>query len=116
MDVIDLYLQSWINDYPVGVRRLIAPDAEIEWNLDSPVDDEELVQTQHRIATFADAVTVVARAGDAERATLIYELAAPFGTARLVEFLAVRDNTITEVRQVYDAVAIDRFFPGLYAN
>jgi ketosteroid isomerase-like protein len=116
MDVIERYVQSWINDYPAGVRRLIAPDADIDWNFDAPVDDEELVQTLHRIAAFADSVTVVARTGDASRAVLLYDLAAPFGTARLVEFLAVRDNHITEVRQVYDAVAIDRFFPGLYAN
>jgi hypothetical protein len=116
MDVIDQYLQSWINDYPAGVRRLISPDAEIEWNFDAPVDDEELVQTLHRIAAFADGVTVVARTGDASRAVLIYDLAAPFGTARLVEFLAVRHKRITDVRQVYDVIAVDRFFPGLYQN
>jgi len=115
MDVVDFYVESWISDDRDGVRRILAPDAEIEWNLDAPVDDEELVQTLHRIAVFADAVTVVSRANAFDGASIIYDLAAPFGTARLAEFLAVEGGRITEVRQVYDVVAIDRYFPGLYA-
>jgi hypothetical protein len=47
-------------------------------------------------------------------AALVYELAAPFGTARMVEFLAITGGRITEVRQVYDVTATDRYFPGLY--
>ena len=114
MDVVDFYTDAWINDDRDGVRRVLAPDAEIDWNLDAPVDDEELVQTLHRIAVFADSVTVVSRVCDAAGGVLVYDLAAPFGTARLAEFLAVRDGKISEVRQVYDVVAIDRYFPGLY--
>jgi hypothetical protein len=34
----------------------------------------------------------------------------------MAEFLAVHQGRITDVRQVYDVVAIDRFFPGLYDN
>ncbi len=114
MDVVDFYTGSWIGDDRDGVRKVLAPDVEVDWNLDAPVDDEELVQTLHRVAVFADAVTVVARVRGADGAALIYDLAAPFGTARLAEFVTVAGGRITEIRQVYDVVAIDRFFPGLY--
>ena len=116
MDVVDFWVRSWTSDDLVAARKLLTPDVEVEWNLDAPVDDEELAQVLHRVAVFADSVTVVSQTGAVDGAALIYDLAAPFGTARLVEFLAVRHKTITEVRQVYDAVAIDRFFPGLYDN
>lgn len=114
MDVVEFYTESWINDDRDGVRRVLAPDAEIDWNLNAPVDDEELVQTLHRIAVFADSVTVVSQVSDAAGAALVYDLAAPFGTARLAEFLSLRAGKITEIRQFYDLVAMDRFFPGLY--
>ena len=116
MDVVDFYTESWINDDRDGVRRILSADAEIEWNLDAPVDDEELVQTLHRIAAFADSVTVVSRTGSADGAALVYDLAAPFGTARVAEFLSVAAGKINEVRQVYDVVAINRYFPGLSDN
>ena len=111
--LVRFYADSWIAGDPDGVRRVIAPDAEIEWNLDVPVDDEKLVQTLHRIAGFADAVTVVSQTCTDGRAALVYNCAAPFGTARMAEFLAVDNGRITGVRQVYDAVALRRFFPGL---
>jgi hypothetical protein len=114
MNVVDFYTDSWINDDRDGVRRILAPDAEVEWNLDVPVDEEELVQTLHRIAAFADSVTVVSQAPAPDGAALVYDLAAPFGTARVVEFLAVADGKIIEVRQVYDVVALNRYFPGLH--
>ncbi|HEU4347807.1 MAG TPA: hypothetical protein VFR35_08465 [Actinoplanes sp.] len=114
MDLVEFYTGAWISDDRDGVRRVLAPDAEVDWNLDAPVDDEELVQTLHRIAVFADSVTVVCRICDAGGAAVVYDLAAPFGTARLAEFLAVRGGKISEVRHVYDVVAIDRYFPGLY--
>jgi ketosteroid isomerase-like protein len=110
---VRFYADAWINGDRAAVRRMIAPDAEIDWNLDEPVDDEELVQTLHRMATFADSVTVVSQNYSDERAVVIYDCAAPFGTARIVEFLTVVDGRITEVRQVHDAVAVRRFFPGL---
>src|SRR4051812_22673705 len=116
MDVVDFYVDSWINDDRDGVRRVLAPDADIEWNFDAPVDDEELVQTLHRIAIFADSVTVVSQVRSAQGAALVYDLAAPFGTARLAEFLTVADHKIIEVRHVYDVTAVDRYFPGLYDN
>ena len=114
MDVIGFWTRSWISDDRAAVRRLLAPDVEVEWNLDAPVDDEELVQTQHRIAVFADSVTIVSQVCTGDSAALVYDLAAPVGTARMAEFLAVEGGRITEVRQVYDVTAIDRFFPGLY--
>lgn len=114
MDVVDFYTASWINDDRDGVRRVLAPDADIDWNLDAPVDEQELMQTLHRIAVFADSVTVVSRVFGTDGAALVYDLTAPFGTARVAEFLGVRDGLITEIRQVYDIVAIDRYFPGLY--
>jgi len=115
-DVVAFYVASWINDDRGALRRLLAPDAEVEWNLDAPVDDEELVQTLHRIAVFADAVTVVSRTVAADGAALIYDLTAPFGTVRMAEFLAVEGGHVIEVRQVYDLTAVDRYFPGLYDN
>ncbi len=114
MDVVDFYTGSWIGDDREGVRKVLAPDVDVDWNLDAPVDEEELVQTLHRVAVFADTVTVVSRVRGADGAALVYDLAAPFGTARLAEFLTVAAGRITEVRQVYDIVAIDRYFPGLY--
>jgi hypothetical protein len=114
MDVVGFWTRSWISDDRVAVRRLLAPDVEVEWNLDAPVDDEELMQVQHRIAAFADSVTVVETAPAEDGAAIIYDLAAPFGTARMVEFLGIADGRITEVRQVYDVTAADRFLPGLY--
>jgi hypothetical protein len=116
MDVVDFWTRSWINDDQVAVRQVLAPDVEVEWNLDAPVDDQELTQVLHRVAVFADSVTVVSQTGAADGAALVYDLAAPFGTARMIEFLTVVDGRITEVRQVYDVTATDRFFPGLYEN
>jgi hypothetical protein len=113
MDVVGFWTRSWTSDDRAAVRRLLAPDAEVEWNLDAPVDDEELVQVQHRIAVFADAVTVVERTTAEDGVTLVYDLEAPFGTARMVEFLTVAGGRVTEVRQVYDVTATDRYFPGL---
>jgi ketosteroid isomerase-like protein len=112
-DIIDFYAQSWIGGDRTAVRHLLAPDADIEWNLDMPVDDEELVQMLNRIALFADGIAVVSQVCHADGAALVYDCAAPFGTARIAEFLAVANGRITEVRQVYDTVAVNRFFPGL---
>jgi hypothetical protein len=114
MDIADFWIRSWASDDREAVRKLLAPDVEVEWNLDAPVDDEELVRILHKIAVFADSVSVVARTRAEDGAALVYELVAPFGTARMIEFLAVADGRITEVRQVYDVTATDRFFPGLY--
>ncbi|TWG26223.1 hypothetical protein FHX34_1011204 [Actinoplanes teichomyceticus] len=114
--MVDFWVRSWTSDDPAAARRLLTPDVETEWNLDAPVDDEELLQVLHRIAAFADGVRVAARTDAVDGAALVYDLAAPFGPARLVEFLAIQDNLITEVRHVYDVTAIDRFFPGLYAG
>jgi hypothetical protein len=114
MDVAGFWTRSWINDDRPAVRRLLASDVEVEWNLDAPVDDEELLRIQHKIAVFADSVSVVERTPAEDGAALVYDLAAPFGTARMIEFLAVAGGRITEVRQVYDVTATDRFFPGLY--
>ena len=113
VDLIDFYIESWVNDDREGLRRVLDPAVDVEWNLDAQVDDEELVQTLHRIAAFADSVTVVSRTRRAGGALLVYDLAAPFGTARVAEFVTVSAGRITEIRQVYDVVAIDRYFPGL---
>jgi len=112
-DLINFYAESWIAGDRNAVRYLLAPDAEIEWNLGPAIDDEELVETLTRMAEFADGVTVVSKACNDNGAALVYDCAAPFGTARMVEFLAVGNGRITGVRQVYDVVAINRFFPGL---
>jgi len=114
MDVAGLWTKSWINDDRLAVRKLLAPDVEVEWNLDAAVDDEELVRILHKIAVFADAVSVVGRTPADDGTAQVYDLAAPFGTARMIEFLGFADGRITEVRQVYDVTATDRFFPGLY--
>src|SRR4051794_13023484 len=49
MDVAGFWTRSWINDDRLAVRQLLAPDVEVEWNLDAPVDEEELVRIQHKI-------------------------------------------------------------------
>ena len=116
MDVVDFWIKSWTAGDLTAARRLLTPDVETEWNLDAPVDDEELLQVLSRIAAFADGVELIARTDAVDGAALIYDLAAPFGTARLVEFLAVDAGSISEIRHVYDVTAVDRFFPGLYAN
>jgi hypothetical protein len=111
--IVAFYAQSWINRDPGAVRRVIAGDAAIEWNLDVPVDDEELVQTLDRIAAFADSVTTVSTICAGDRAALVHDCAAPFGTVRVAEFVTVADGVISEIRQVYDVVALRRYFPGL---
>ena|SRR5947208_7573134 len=116
MHVVGFWIRSWVNGDRAAVRRLLEPHAEIEWNLDALVDDEELLQTQYRIAAFADLVAVVSAIRAEDGAALVYDLEAPFGTARMVEFLSVSQGRITEVRQVYDVTATDRFFPSLYAQ
>lgn len=116
MDVVDSWVRAWTAGDLTAARELLTPDVETEWNLDAPVDDEELLQVLSRIAAFADRVRLVARTDAVDGAALVYDLAAPFGTARLVEFLAVAGGSITEIRHVYDVTAVDRFFPGLYDN
>jgi hypothetical protein len=112
-ELVAFYARSWINRDRDAARRLIAPDAEIEWNLQAPVDDEELVQTLHRIAAFADSVTVASTTCAGDRACLVYDCVAPFGTVRMAEFVTVADGAVSEIRQVYDVVALRRYFPGL---
>jgi hypothetical protein len=112
-EVVAFYAQSWINRDPRAVRRVIAGDAEIEWNLGVEVDDEELVQTLDRIAAFADEVAVVSTTCADDRAALVYDCTAPFGAVRVAEFVTVTDGAIGEIRQVYDVVALRRYFPGL---
>jgi hypothetical protein len=111
--VAGIYARSWTNKDRPAVRKMIAPDVEIEWNLDLEVDEEELVQTLHSIAAFADSVEIVSVVVSGDRATLIYDCAAPFGTMRFAEFLTVTDGLITEVRQAYDTEAVRIYFPGL---
>jgi len=112
-EIVARYARSWMTGDPRAARRSIAGDAEIEWNLDAPVDDEELLQNLGRIAAFADSVTIVSITCAGDRACLIYDCAAPFGTVRIAEFVTVADGAITELRQVYDRVALRRYFPGL---
>ena len=112
-EVVAFYTQSWINRDPRAARRIIAGDATVEWNLDAPVDDEELVQTLDRITAFADAVTISSTTCADDRAALLYDCVAPFGTLRVAEFLTVTDGLLSDIRQVYDTVALRRYFPGL---
>jgi hypothetical protein len=112
-EVVAFYAQSWINRDPRAVRRVIAGDAELEWNLGVPVDDEELVQTLDRIAAFADSVTVVSTVCTGDRASLVYECVAPFGTVRIAEFVTVTEGAVSGIRQLYDVVALRRYVPGL---
>jgi ketosteroid isomerase-like protein len=111
--VARFYADAWTQGDPASVRQIIAPDAEIEWNLDAPVDDEQLVQTLDRIATCSRTVVLVSENYTGDRAALVYDCAAVFGVVRLAEFLVVGEGRITEVRQVYDATAVRQFFPAL---
>lgn len=112
-DVVAFYTHAWTHKDRPTVRGLLAPDVEIEWNLDLPVDDEELVQTLHSIAAFADSVTVVSTVPAGDRTARVYDCVAPFGSLRFAEFLTVTDGLISEVRQAYDTTAVRRYFPGL---
>lgn len=112
-EVAGFYARSWIHRDRAAVRRMIAPDAEIEWNLGVPVDDEEVVQTLYRIATAADSVSVTSVICAGDRVTLIYDCAAPFGTVRVAEFLTISDGRVGEIRQVWDLVGFCRYFGGL---
>ena len=116
MDVVDFWVRAWTSDDVPAARKVLTADIETEWNLDAPVDDEEMLQVLHRIAAFADEVRLIARTDAVDGSALVYDLTAPFGTVRLVEFLAVGGGSISEIRHVYDVTAVDRFFPGLYAN
>ncbi|BAL93096.1 hypothetical protein AMIS_78760 [Actinoplanes missouriensis 431] len=116
MNAVDFWVRSWTSGDLPAARKLLTADVEAEWNLDAPVDDEELLQVMSRIAAFADRVEVISRTDAVDGSAIVYDLSAPFGTARLVEFLAVEDGSINEIRQVYDVTAVDRFFPGLYDN
>jgi len=107
------YAEAWTQRDPAAVRRIIAPFAEIEWNLDLPVDDEQLVQTLDRLAAGAGTVTVVSEIHADDRATMLYDCAGAFGTARIAEFLVMGDGRITEVRQIWDPTAVRRYFPEL---
>ncbi|BFU41821.1 non-hydrolyzing UDP-N-acetylglucosamine 2-epimerase [Krasilnikovia sp. MM14-A1004] len=112
-DVARSYAQSWIDGDRHATRRLLAPDVEVEWNLDVPVDDEELVQTLHRIAVFATEISLVSRVSTGATAMHVYDCATMFGTVRFAEFLTVADGHVTEVRHVYDAVGLNRYLPTL---
>ena len=112
-EVAGFYARSWIHRDRAAVRQMITPDAGIEWNLGVPVDDEELVQTLHRIASAADSVSLVSVVCTGDRLSLIYDCAAPFGTVRVAEFLTVAGGRISEIRQVWDLVAFCRYFAGL---
>jgi hypothetical protein len=116
MDVVDFWIRSWTSGDLAGARRVLTPDVETEWNFDAPVDDEELLAVLGRVAAFSDSVEVLSRTDAIDGAALVYDLNGPFGPARLVEFLAVENGSINEIRHVYDVTAVDRFFPGLYAN
>ena len=108
------YAASWMRCDRVAAREAIAPDAEIEWNLGLPVDDEELTQTQHRVAAFADRITLASSVYAGDRATFLYDCAAPFGTVRLAEFLTVNpEGQISEIRQVWDLISLRYFIPGI---
>lgn len=111
--VVRFYTEAWTHHDLPGVRQIIAPDAEIEWNMDAPVDDEQVVQVLDRIATRSGTINLVSEAYSGDRAVLLYDCAAAFGTARIAEFLLVDGGRIAEMRQVYDLAAIRRYFPDL---
>lgn len=111
--VARFYADAWTQGDPASVRQVIAPFAEIEWNLDAPVDDEQLVQTLDRIAACSRAVLLVSESYVGDRAALVYDCAGVFGMVRFAEFLEVGEGRITEVRQVYDTTAARQFYPAL---
>ncbi len=107
------YADAWTQGDPTSVRQVIAADAEIDWNLDAPVDDEQLVQTLDRLAVRSRTVVLTNEVYAGDRAALVYDCAGVFGTLRLAEFLVIAEGRITDVRQLYDATAARRYFPDL---
>ena len=111
--LVAFYADSWIDGDSDAVRQLLAPDAEITWNLAPPVDDEELIRLLQQLAARAQSVAVVSRTCADGRASVIYDCSGPLGTVRFAEFLTAAGGKITEVRQVHDPVTLERCFPGL---
>jgi SnoaL-like domain len=111
--VVSFYTEAWRRHDPAAVRQIIAPDADIEWNLDAPVDDEQLVQVLDRLAAYSRSIILTSEIYAEDRAALVYDCNGVFGTARIAEFIHVEEGRIAEVRQVHDATAIRRYFPNL---
>jgi hypothetical protein len=110
---VAFWAASWIDGDRAAARRMIAPDAKVEWNLDAPVDDEQVLATLGRLTTGARSVTVVSRVCAGDRALVVYDCETAHTNLRLVEFLTVAQGRIVELRQVHDPVALGRHLLGL---
>lgn len=111
--IVTFYADSWIDGDRAAARRMISPDAAIEWNLDAPVDDEQLLQVLEHIATGAKSVVMVSLVCADERAAVIYDCVTPYASMRFIEFLTVAEGRITSVRQLHDPMTLGVHLLGL---
>jgi hypothetical protein len=108
-EVARSYLDGWARADLDAIRRLLADDVAVECNAGLPADPVALCEA-------LETVTVISQTYADDRAVLLYDCVTrePRGTIRTVEFLAVAtDARITEIRRVYDLVAMRRLLPGL---
>jgi hypothetical protein len=109
-DVAHRYLDAWTRGDLDAMRGLLAGDVAVECNAGLPADPVELAQA-------LDTVTLISETYADSRAILLYDCVTrePAGTIRTVEFLEIADARISEIRRVYDLVALRRLIPGLLA-
>ncbi|GAA1783302.1 hypothetical protein GCM10009682_01640 [Luedemannella flava] len=107
------YVEAWTHGDRARALDLIGPGATVEWNLALPADVPTLVDALTRLAAASTAVRLTGETYTADRAALVYDCTAPGGTVRTIEFLAVADGRIREIRQVYDVTALRRLLPGV---
>jgi hypothetical protein len=105
--VVRRYVAAWTSGDTAAVRALLADDAVVESNLDGPFLDG--------LARLAAAATLrpVSETFTGERAALVYDCVTAAGPVRVAEFLVVRAGRLTEVRRLYDVVALRAALPSL---
>jgi ketosteroid isomerase-like protein len=106
-DVVRRYVAAWTGGDVDAVRALLAEGATAESNLPGPfLETLPVLAAQARLAPVSETIT-------AGRAALVYDCVTPGGPIRVAEFLTVADGRITDVRRVYDVVALRAALPAL---
>lgn len=107
------YADAWRHGDRTRALDLIDPRATVEWNLPLPAGVPALLSTLSRLVAGCLVIRLAEETYDGYRAALVYDCSTFDGPIRIVEFLAVADGRIQEIRQVYDLIALRRLIPGL---
>jgi len=107
------YADAWRHGDRAGALDLIDPGATVEWNLPRPAGVPALLSTLTQLVAGCLEVQLAEETYAGYRAALVYDCSTLDGPIRIVEFLAVADGRIQEIRQVYDLTALRRLIPGL---